>query len=165
MKNYVIKESQIRKVVNQIINEEEQEAAQRCTPNNTLTLSQLVGDSSNFKNYTKSINRRTSGVKGLIDSLEILKSMRLMKNEITDGGEHLGYDIYTLLVHLKKYNYFDEVNKTCVPALEKVKELYSEDKYGEELTKDIEKVLRYDEELAPKTKEYLKGAIGILKGK
>lgn len=165
MKNYIISESQIRKVVSHLITEEENEVTQKCTANNTLTLTQLVGEPTNFKNYTKTINRRTSGVKGLIDSLEILKSMRLVKNEITDGGEHLAYDIYALLVHLKKYNYFDEVNKTCVPALEKVKELYSEDKYGEELTKDIEKVLRYDDELAPKTKEYLKGSLGILKGK
>jgi hypothetical protein len=58
----------------------------------------------------------------------------------------------------------------CQPAIEKIIELYKENEHGDELVKDIEKVLalqsRNDEITpSPRTKEYLKRCIMLIKGK
>jgi hypothetical protein len=58
----------------------------------------------------------------------------------------------------------------CQPSIEKIIELYKENEHGDELVKDIEKVLalqsRNDEITpSPRTKEYLKRCIMLIKGK
>jgi hypothetical protein len=103
------------------------------------------------------------------DTLDLLNTIRLNKN-ISDGGEHLSYD---LLNHLNKFrtkNYYDETSSVCQPAIEKIIELYKENEHGHELVKDIEKVLalqsRNDEITpSPRTKEYLKRCLMLIKGK
>jgi hypothetical protein len=175
MKVVKLTERDIRNIVKKVIREEEgqesekSETKQRCLTTNTMSLDEIVGDSDSFRQYSSSINKRNGGVTGIIDTLDLLKTIRLNKN-IADGGEHLSYD---LLNHLNKFrpkNYYDETSDICQPAIEKIIELYKENEHGNELVKDIEKVLalqsRNDEITpSPRTKEYLKRCLMLIKGK
>jgi hypothetical protein len=64
----------------------------------------------------------------------------------------------------KPYNYFDETSNQCVSAMDKIIELYKENKHGEELVKDLEKVYN-DESVSPRGREYIKHCLGVIKGK
>jgi hypothetical protein len=175
MKIIKLKESDLKRIVQRVINEQETsdsektETKQRCLTTNTYSLDEIVGDSDSFRPYSDSINKRNGGVTGIIDTLDLLNTIRLNKN-ISDGGEHLSYD---LLNHLNKFrtkNYYDETSSVCQPAIEKIIELYKENEHGHELVKDIEKVLalqsRNDEITpSPRTKEYLKRCLMLIKGK
>ena len=175
MKVIKLKESDLKRIVQRVIKEEESsqgektETKQRCLTTNTHSLDEIVGDSDSFRPYSDAITKRNGGVTGIIDTLDLLKTIRLNKN-INDGGEHLSYD---LLNHLNKFrtkNYYDETSSVCQPAIEKIIELYKENEHGNELVKDIEKVLalqsRNDEITpSPRTKEYLKRCIMLIKGK
>ena len=113
------------------------------------------------EDYIKGVKLRKSGVKGLTDKLELLKTLRLHE-PISDRGEHLAFDVMSHLDSFKPYNYFDETTKECNRAMDKIIELYKEDKHGEELVKDIEKI--YDSEhLSPRAKEFMKKSIDIIK--
>jgi hypothetical protein len=175
MKVIKLTERDIQNIVKKVIREEENqeteknETKQRCLTTNTMSLDEIVGDSDSFRPYSSSINKRNGGVTGIIDTLDLLKTIRLNKH-ITDGGEHLSYD---LLNHLNKFrpkNYYDETSDICQSAVEKIIELYKENEHGDELVKDIEKVLalqsRNDEITpSPRTKEYLKRCLMLIKGK
>jgi hypothetical protein len=70
----------------------------------------------------------------------------------------------------KTRNYFDETSGECNQAMEKIIELYKENEHGDELVKDIEKVLSLqtkndDYTPSPRTKEYLKRCLMLIKGK
>ena len=68
-----------------------------------------------------------------------------------------------MLNQFKPYNYFDEAKNQCNWVMDKIIELYKENKHGEELVKDIEKV--YDmEHISPRAKEFLKHCLNIVKG-
>ena len=132
-----------------------------CNPQNTKSIHDLAGGEE-FEDYIEGIKLRKGGVRGLVDMLEVLKTMRLFP-QITDGGVDLASRIHGTLQEFKPYNYFEEQSKQCGSAMDKIIELYKENEHGEELVKDIEKVyaLSY---LDPRAKEFLKHGLTIVKG-
>lgn len=164
MKKIKIKESDIRKVIRKhLLEEMGEEKKPRCLTDNTIPLDEIVGDSDDYNDYASNVKKRRGGIKGMIDTLDILRTLRLHPN-INDGGEHLSYE---LLNHLKNYrnkHYFDETNNDCHKAMDKVIELYKENEHGEELVKDIEKVLKHSDP-TPRAKEYLKRCLMLIKEK
>jgi hypothetical protein len=141
--------------------EPQQEKKMFCNSQNTKSIHDLVGDDE-FGDYIQGIKLRNGGVHGLVDMLEVLKTMRLFP-QITDGGVDLASRIHGTLQEFKPYNYFEEQSKQCNKAMDKIIELYKENEHGDELVKDIEKVyaLSY---LDPRAKEFLKHGLTIVKG-
>jgi len=145
------------------------EEKRKCISDNVATLNEIIGDSENFANYTTSTRKRTGGIKGMVDTLELLKTLRL-NPAIKDGGEHLAYDLMSHLNKFRTKNYFDETTQKCSSAMDKIIELYREDEHGEDLVKDIEIVINHPSRSdypspTPRTKEYLKQCLNIIKGK
>lgn len=136
---------------------------QRCTSNNIVSIDDVVGKPYDLKNYTPGFKRRIGGVKGIVDALDLLKTIR-MNTVIKDNGTHLAWDLLQQIKDYENKNYFDEVNKNCIPAMDKVIELYKEDEHGEELVRDIEKILGHSDP-SPKAKEYLKSCLDLVKRK
>lgn len=132
-----------------------------CNAQNTKSIHDLSGNEE-FDDYIEGIKLRKGGVRGLVDMIEVLKTMRLFP-QITDGGVDLASRIHGTLQEFKPYNYFEEQTKQCNNAMDKIIELYKENEHGEELVKDIEKVyaLSY---LDPRAKEFLKHGLTIVKG-
>jgi hypothetical protein len=174
MKVIKLTERDLRNIVKRVISESEgaeetTESKPRCLTTNTMSLDEINGDSDSFRPYSDSINKRNGGVTGIIDTLDLLKTIRLNKN-ISDGGEHLSYDLLNHLNKFRNRNYYDETSNVCQSATEKIIELYKENEHGNELVKDIEKELalqsRNDEITpSPRTKEYLKRCLMLIKGK
>jgi len=174
MKVIKLTERDLRNIVKRVISESEgdeetTESKPRCLTTNTYSLDEIVGDSDSFRPYSDALNKRNGGVTGIIDTLDLLKTIRLNKN-INDGGEHLSYDLLNHMNKFRNRNYYDETSSVCQPAIEKIIELYKENEHGDELVKDIEKVLalqsRNDEITpSPRTKEYLKRCLMLIKGK
>ena len=88
---------------------------------------------------------------------------RSLHPNISDGGEHLANEVMNCLKEFKPYNYFDETRKECSSAMDKIIELYKENEHGEELVKDIEKVYG-SSNYSPRAKEFMKHALGMIKG-
>ena len=167
MKKIKINESDIRKLVRRHLieqtNIESEEKKPRCLTTNTIPLNDIVGEPKDFKYYTSNVNKRQGGINGMVDTLDILKTLRLHPN-IKDGGEHLSYDLMNHLNTFRNKHYFDETNNDCNRAMDKVIELYKENEHGEELVKDIEKVLKHADP-TPRAKEYLKRCLTLVKEK
>lgn len=173
MKRYSINEKELRKTIRQYLVEqmvsnpgEEKkvgETKQRCVSGNIIPLDDIVGPSKEFQNYTSSITKREGGINGMIDTLDMLRTLRLHP-DIKDGGEHLSYSLMNHLNKFRNKNYFDETDGNCLKAMDKVIELYKENEHGEELVKDIEKVLRHQDP-TPRAKEYLKRCLTLVKEK
>ena len=140
---------------------EEKEGKKFCHGGNVKTLEEIVGDD-DAEDYIDGVQLRKNGVNGMVDRLELLKTLRLHP-KISDGGEHLAYDIMNHLKTFKPYNYFDETKKECNKAMDKIIELYKENEHGEELVKDIEKVYGM-QHVSARAKEFLKHGIGMLRG-
>jgi hypothetical protein len=154
------------KLIHRVLNEqsegtENNENKQRCHTDNVLSLDEIVGNADDFEDYAPTIKKRRSGVKALTDSLELMKNLHLHSG-IKDDGAHLAYDLLGKLNKFKNKNYFDETNSGCLSAMDKVIELYKEDEHGEELVKDIEKVMGNTKN--QRTKEYLKQCLAVIKG-
>jgi hypothetical protein len=132
-----------------------------CHGGNVKSLEEIVGDDE-AEDYIEGVQIRPKGVKGLVDKLELLKTLRLHP-KVSDGGEHLASEIMNHLKAFKPYNYFDETKKECGSAMDKIIELYKENEHGEELVKDIEKVYAM-QHVSPRAKEFLKHGIGMIKG-
>lgn len=132
-----------------------------CHGGNVKSLEEIVGDG-DTEDYIQGVQIRPNGVNGLVDRLELLKTLRLHPR-VSDGGEHLAHDIMTHLKGFKPYNYFDETKKECGSAMDKIIELYKENEHGEELVKDIEKVYGM-QHISPRAKEFLKHGLGMIKG-
>jgi hypothetical protein len=132
-----------------------------CHGGNVKSLEEIVGDGE-AEDYIDGVQIRPNGVKGLVDKLELLKTLRLHP-KVSDGGEHLASEIMNHLKTFKPYNYFDETKKECGSAMDKIIELYKENEHGEELVKDIEKVYAM-QHVSPRAKEFLKYGIGMIKG-
>lgn len=144
------------------INEDKNEEDRKfCHAGNTKSLEEIMGDDED-EDYIEGVRLRKNGVRGMVDKLELLKTLRLHPN-VTDGGEHLAHQIMNQLKSFKPYNYFDETKKECSKAMDKIIELYKENEHGEELVKDIEKVYAM-QHLSPRAKEFLKHGIGMIKG-
>jgi hypothetical protein len=140
---------------------EEKENKKFCHGGNVKTLEEIVGDD-DAEDYIDGVQLRKNGVNGMVDRLELLKTLRLHP-KISDGGEHLAYDIMNHLKTFKPYNYFDETKKECNKAMDKIIELYKENEHGEELVKDIEKVYGMSH-VSPRAKEFLKHGLSMIKG-
>jgi hypothetical protein len=132
-----------------------------CHGGNVKSLDEIVGGDDS-DDYIDGVKLRKQGVNGLVDRLELLKTLRLHP-KVSDGGEHLAYDVMNHLKGFKPYNYFDETKNECGSAMDKIIELYKENEHGEELVKDIEKVYAM-QHVAPRAKEFLKHAMGMIKG-
>jgi len=161
-KRFYVTESeknQIKKLY--LISEEEKNGKKFCHGGNTKSLEEIVGDDDD-EDYIEGVKLRKNGVKGMVDRLELMKTLRLHP-KVSDGGEHLAYDIMDRLKKYKPYNYFDETKDNCTSVMDKIIELYKENEHGEELVKDIEKVYSMNH-ISPRAKEFLKHSIGILKG-
>jgi len=169
MKKFVITEEekkQIRK--NYFFEQNSSEDKKFCHSGNVKSLNDIVGDD-DVSDYVDGVKLRKNGLGGIIDRLELMKSLRLL-DKISDGGEHLAFEVMNNLKSFKPYNYFDETKNECNKAMDKIIELYKENEHGDELVKDIEKVLalqsRNDEITpSPRTKEYLKRCLMLIKGK
>lgn len=133
-----------------------------CHSGNVKSLEEIMGDDES-EDYIDGVQIRKKGVNGLVDKLELLKTLR-MHPKVSDGGEHLCHNIMTHLKAVKPYNYFDETRKECGTAMDKIIELYKENDHGEELVKDIEKVYGM-KHISPRAKEFLKHGISMIRGK
>jgi len=132
-----------------------------CHGGNVKSLDEIVGNDE-AEDYIEGVQIRPNGVNGLVDKLELLKTLRLHP-KVSDGGEHLASEIMNHLKSFKPYNYFDETKKECGTAMDKIIELYKENEHGEELVKDIEKVYGM-QHVSPRAKEFLKHGMGMIKG-
>jgi hypothetical protein len=182
MKTVIVNESQLERILNHLLkeqsegepklvnphlknekNKKESKPEPRCVPGNVIPLEDIVGPSDNFKSYGMNLNKRDGGINGMTDTLDMLRTLRLHPN-IKDGGEHLAYNLMNHLNKFRNKNYFDGTNNQCLNAMDKVIELYKENEHGEELVKDIEKVLNHKDS-NPRAKEYLKRCLTLIKEK
>jgi len=168
MKKYIIDENKLRKAIRQHILEQEtsqepKEEKQRCLSTNTVSLDEIVGLNDGFKNYTSKLYKRSGGIRGMVDALDILRTIRLHP-DVTDSGEHLSYDLMNHLNTFRGKKYLDETTGDCHSAMDKVIELYKENEHGEELVRDIEKVLSHPDP-SSRAKEYLKRCLQLVKEK
>jgi len=170
-----ISESDIRRIANRILSEEDSETKRkkeqvkpRCVRENVIPLDEIVGRSEEFGKYSSGITKRQSGVNSMVDTLGILNNIRLFK-DVKDGGSHLAYEMMNHLNKFRNKNYYDETTGDCHKSMDKIIELYKENEHGTELVKDIERVLnlqtREDEYTpSPRAKEYLKQCVNLVKG-
>ena len=107
---------------------EEKEDRKFCHGGNVKTLEDIVG-SDELEDYIEGVQLRKSGVGSLTDRIELLKTLRIHPN-VSDGGEHIAYNIMNHLKEFKPYNYFDETKKECNKAMDKIIELYKENEHG-----------------------------------
>ena len=168
MKKYIINENKLRSEIRRFLREEDlsqenTEEQKRCLTTNTVNLDEIVGLNDGFKNYTSKLYKRNGGIRGMVDALDILKTLRLHP-DVKDSGEHLTYDLMTHLNTFRGKNYMDETTGNCHSAMDKVIELYKENEHGEELVKDIEKVLAHPDP-SSRAKEYLKRCLALVKEK
>ena len=140
---------------------EEKEDRKFCHGGNVKTLEDIVG-SDELEDYIEGVQLRKNGVGGLTDRIELLKTLRIHPN-VSDGGEHIAYNIMNQLKEFKPYNYFDETKNQCNKAMDKIIELYKENEHGEELVKDIEKVYALSN-VSQRAKEFLKHGLAMIKG-
>ena len=146
-----------------------QEKKPKCIPENVIPLDEIVGRAEEYNRYTPGINKRTTGVNSMVDTLGILNNLRLFK-DVKDGGSHLAYEMMNHLNKFRNKNYYDETTGDCHKAMDKIIELYKENEHGTELVKDIGRVLALqskDDEYtpSPRAKEYLKRCINLIKEK
>ena len=134
-----------------------------CNAENTKSLDDIYGDDELHDEMKGIVLVKKNGVKGLADKLEALKSIRMFPG-IQDGGELLANSIMTNLKDIRPFNFYDEPSRQCSKAMDKVIELYKENEHGEELVKDIEKVLKHNDP-SPRAKEYLKRCLVLVKEK
>ncbi len=162
-KRFEITESEIESIKKLYISEQSEKEGDKkfCHGGNVKSLEEIVGDD-NAEDYIEGVKIRKGGINGLVDKLELLKTLRLHP-KVSDGGEHLAYGIMSHLKEFKPYNYFDENKKECNRAMDKIIELYKENEHGEELVKDIEKVYGM-QHVSQRAKEFLKHGIGMIKG-
>ena len=131
MKTIKLTEQEIKKAIRtklqeQSVGKNKEVKKPRCVPENVIKLDEIIGDSEHFNDYTSSIRKRTGGIKGMVDNLELLKTLRLNPN-IKDNGEHLAYELMNHLNTFRNKNYFDETTGECNPAMNKIiEELQSE---------------------------------------
>ncbi len=163
-RRFIISEEEKKSIRGQYFFEQsttKSESKRFCHKGNTKTLEEIVGDGE-AEDYIEGVQLRKSGVNALTDILELLKTARLHP-KISDGGMDLASKLVNNLKTYKPYNYFDETKKECNRAMDKIIELYKENKHGEELVKDIEKVFEMDH-VSDRAKEYIKHGLAMIKG-
>jgi hypothetical protein len=139
-KKFILTEEERQRIKQfyQVNESEKSEDRKFCHAGNTKSLEEIMGDDED-DDYIEGVKLRKNGIRGMVDKLELLKTLRLHP-KVSDGGEHLAYE-----------------------AMDKIIELYKENEHGEELVKDIEKVYSM-QHLSPRAKEFLKHGIGMIKG-
>jgi hypothetical protein len=164
MNKISINERELRQSIRKHLIEQDSEKEQkpRCVAGNVIPLDMMIGPSDKFGDYTSSVLKRDGGINGMVDTLDVLRTLRL-HNGIDDSGEHLAYNLMNHINTFRNKNYFDETNGECQKAMDKVIELYKEHEHGEELVKDLEKVYG-SQNLSQRAKEFLKHGINIAKG-
>ena len=165
MNKISINERELRQSIRKHLIEQDSEKEQkpRCVAGNVIPLDMMIGPSDKFGDYTSSVLKRDGGINGMVDTLDVLRTLRL-HNGIDDSGEHLAYNLMNHINTFRNKNYFDETNNECLKAMDKVIELYKENEHGEDLVKDIEKVLAHKDP-SPRAKEYLKRCLILVKEK
>ena len=175
MKKYRLNENDINRIIGKVLSEQSEKKSPkktdvqpRCLPENVVPLTEIVGFADEYIKYGPGVTKRRSGVNSMVDTLGILNNVRLFK-DIKDGGSHLAYEMMNGLNRFRNKHYYDETTNECRKAMDKVVELYKENEHGTELVKDIERVLNLqtkDDEYtpSPRTKEYLKQCINLVKG-
>jgi hypothetical protein len=153
----------IRKHLIEQDSKKEEDQKPRCVAGNVIPLDMMVGPSDKFDKYTSTVLKRDGGINGMVDTLDVLRTLRLHPG-IEDSGEHLSYNLMNHINTFRNKNYFDETNSECLKAMDKVIELYKENEHGEDLVKDIEKVLAHKDP-SPRAKEYLKRCLILVKDK
>ena len=162
-KRFVITEEERKSIRNYYFFENENnEEKMFCHKGNTKSLEEIIGDEDG-DDYVEGVKLRKKGVNGLVDMMELLKTVRSIKH-ITDNGEDLAFNVMNNLKAYKPYNYFEETSKNCSRAMDKIIELYKENKHGEELVKDIELVFA-SEDVSARAKEFLKHGLSMIKEK
>lgn len=161
-RKFILSEEEKKMIRKMYLSEEKTEGDRKfCHSGNVKSLEEIMGDEEG-SDYIEGVTLRKNGVRGLADRLELMKTLRLHPN-ISDGGEHLAYEIMNSLKSYKPYRFFDEVKKECMNSMDKIIELYKENEHGEELVKDIEKVMAHNS-VSPRAKEFLKHSMGFIKG-
>lgn len=159
---FSISEEDKKRIKGLYLTEEEQSEKKKfCHSGNVKTLEEIIGDDEPC-DYIEGVQLRKGGVNGLADRIELLKTMRLHP-KISDGGEHLAYEVMNNLKSYRPYRYFDDVKKECQNAMDKIIEVYKESDHGEELVKDLEKIYSHHH-ISPKAKEFIKHGISFAKG-
>ena len=135
MKKIVISEKELRQsirkhLIEQDLEKEQTDQKPRCVAGNVIPLDMMVGPSDNFSNYTSSVLKRDGGINGMVDTLDVLRTLRLHP-DIEDKGDHLAYSLMNHINTFRNKNYFDETNNECQKAMDKVIELYKENEHGE----------------------------------
>ena len=129
MKKITINEQELRQSIRKHLIEQDlekkQEQKPRCVAGNVIPLDMMVGPSDNFSNYTSNVLKRDGGINGMVDTLDVLRTLRL-HNGIEDAGEHLAYNLMNHINTFRNKHYFDETNSECQKAMDKVIELYKE---------------------------------------
>ena len=162
-KKFILTEEEKKEIRKKYFFEQAETSEDRkfCHKGNTKQLEEIMGDDEP-EDYIENIKLRKSGINGLTDHLELLKTLRFHPN-ITDGGIHLAHSVMNNLKSYKPYNYFEESTKECNRAMDKIIELYRENKHGEELVKDIEKIYETGD-LHPRAMEFMKHSLAMIKG-
>ena len=91
MKKNIFNIVELRKTVRKHILEQienKEETKQRCLTSNVIPLDNIVGPSKIFTNYNSNTLKRNGGIHGMVDTLDLLKTLRLHPH-ISDSGEHL----------------------------------------------------------------------------
>ena len=121
MKKLVISEKELRQSIRKHLIEQDskkEEQKPRCVAGNVISLDMMVGPSDKFSNYTSSVLKRDGGINGMVDTLDVLRTLRLHPS-IEDNGEHLSYNLMNHINTFRNKNYFDETNGECQKAMEK----------------------------------------------
>jgi Mor family transcriptional regulator len=162
-RRFILTEEERKNIRKQYFFEQSGEKTEKrfCHKGNTKTLEEIVGDDDG-DDYIDGVKLRKTGVNGLTDILELMKALRI-HNKINDGGEDLAFKLVNTLKSYKPYNYFDETKKECNRAMDKIIELYKENDHGEELVKDIEKIMKL-QHISNRAKEFIKHGLGMIKG-
>lgn len=163
-KRFIISEEERKNIRKQYFFEQSSSSNEErkfCHKGNVKTLEEIMGDEEP-EDYIEGVKLRKSGVGGLTDILELMKTLHLHP-KISDGGMDLANKLVRNLQTYKPYNYFDETKKECNRAMDKIIELYKENEHGEELVKDIEKVFQISD-VSARAKEYMKHGLDIIKG-
>jgi hypothetical protein len=97
-KRFTITESEKESIKKLYMIEQSEKKEDRnfCHSGNVKTLDDIVGDDE-MEDYIEGVTIRKNGVNGLVDKLELLKTLRLHP-KVSDGGEHLASEIMN---HLK----------------------------------------------------------------
>lgn len=161
-KRFIVLESEKNNIRQLYLGEQEKQDRKFCHSGNVKSLEEIMGDDEP-EEYVQGVKLRKNGICGLTDKLELLKTMRLIP-AISDGGEHLAYEIMNTMKGYKPYNFFDDARRECMNAMDKIIELYKENEHGEELVKDIEKAMGHHH-ISQQAREYLKRGLEYVRGK